>query len=197
MARSRVASLHATTSHLRTPEDRMAARIQSKFRSWSGLRIYRFFRDLIKFRGTGDPKTLLRTINPSEAALFDGGTAVHLRFRLGGSSFPPTLYYKIFTSSPVADIGSFAPRDYTKSAIDPEEFHDRSRMGQGSFPKTMRGTVRVGDTNFAANAVVGDEGMQGWYERTENNGWRAVTVRATDELGSDSVESRPSKTYNT
>ena len=28
--------------------------------------------------------------------------------------FPPQIYYKIFTHRPVQDLGSFAPRDYTK-----------------------------------------------------------------------------------
>lgn len=31
-----------------------------------------------------------------------------------GLSFPPAIYYKVFTHNPVTDIGSFAPRDYTK-----------------------------------------------------------------------------------
>jgi hypothetical protein len=36
------------------------------------------------------------------------------RFRLGGSKFPPTVFYKIFIHAPVIDINAFAPRDYTK-----------------------------------------------------------------------------------
>ena len=33
-----------------------------------------------------------------------------VRFRLGGTSFPPQIYYKIFTRAPLCDVGAFAPR---------------------------------------------------------------------------------------
>jgi len=185
------------------PEDRMATRIQNAFRSYQGVRVYKFLRELIVFRNTGDPKMLLRTINPTEASLFDKATKIHLRFRLGGTVFPPTLYYKIFTRSPIADIGSFAPRDYTRPVVDPDEVHNVARLSQGEFPSTIQGTVKVGGSMFQTTATVnareraaihaadGDLGQEGWYERSENNGWRAVTVRATDELKRDSVETRP------
>ena len=32
---------------------------------------YRYYRDLISFRNKGDPKSMLRTINPVEAAMMD------------------------------------------------------------------------------------------------------------------------------
>lgn len=35
-----------------------------------------------------------------------------LRFRLGGTFFPPLIFYKMFTHRPVADICSFCPRNY-------------------------------------------------------------------------------------
>lgn len=38
----------------------------------------------------------------------------HVRFRLGGFSFPPSIYFKIYTHRPLCDINSFAPRDYSK-----------------------------------------------------------------------------------
>ncbi len=36
-------------------------------------------------------------INPREAALVDAAAGIHVRFRLGGSTFPPLVFYKIFT----------------------------------------------------------------------------------------------------
>ena len=98
-----------------TPEDKYAAKIQNAWRKNSSVKIYKFYRDLINFRLSGDPKMLLKTINPSEASLFDAATKIHIRLRLGGSSFPPCLYYKIFTSAPCSDIGAFAPRNYAES----------------------------------------------------------------------------------
>jgi len=43
-------------------------------------------------------------------------------------------------------------------------------------------------SQFVASGVLGNEGTEGWYQRVENNGWRAVTVKAQDELREDSVE---------
>ncbi|CAM9641787.1 unnamed protein product, partial [Ectocarpus sp. 8 AP-2014] len=39
-------------------------------------------RNVIDFRLGGDPRLLLRAINPGEAALFDRAAGVHVRFRL-------------------------------------------------------------------------------------------------------------------
>lgn len=55
-------------------------------------------RNIIDFRLGGDPRLLLRAINPGEAALFDRAAGVHLRFRLGGYTFPPSIYYKVWLS---------------------------------------------------------------------------------------------------
>jgi hypothetical protein len=45
---------------------------------------------------------------------------VHVRFRLGGSIFPPKVYFKIFTHRPLCDVNAFAPRDYcNERPIDP------------------------------------------------------------------------------
>ncbi len=60
------------------------------------------------------PRDLLKSINPREAALFDGATGLHVRFRLGGAAFPPMLFYKIFTHRPISDVCAYCPRDYTK-----------------------------------------------------------------------------------
>jgi hypothetical protein len=37
----------------------------------------------------------------------------HVRFRLGGDTFPPNIYYKVFSKTNVCDINAFAPRDYS------------------------------------------------------------------------------------
>ena len=53
------------------------------------------------YRERGDPKELLRSINPREAQLADAAAGVHVRFRLGGTTFPPLVFYKIFTHRPI------------------------------------------------------------------------------------------------
>jgi hypothetical protein len=60
-----------------------------------------FDSDMILRRGTGEPKELLKAINPREAQLLDAAAGAHIRFRLGGSSWPPLILYKIFTHRPV------------------------------------------------------------------------------------------------
>ena len=44
-----------------------AVKIQHLWRKYTCQKIFKYYRDLIKFRLTGDPKALLRAINPSEA----------------------------------------------------------------------------------------------------------------------------------
>lgn len=63
-------------------------------------------------RERGDPRELLRVINPREAQLADAASGVHVRFRLGGTTFPPLVFYKIFTHRSIVDICAFGPRDY-------------------------------------------------------------------------------------
>lgn len=48
-------------------------------------------------RERGDPREMLRAINPREAQLADAASGIHVRFRLGGTMFPPLVFYKIFT----------------------------------------------------------------------------------------------------
>lgn len=88
---------------------------------------------MINFHARGDPKRLLRFINPKEASLLDPFLAIHVRFRLGvpptassltnngeqkserrRGDFPPTIYYKIFVHERMVDLNAFSPRNYTQ-----------------------------------------------------------------------------------
>lgn len=89
--------------------------IQHVWRKYTCVKIFKYYRDLIKFRLQGDPRSLLRAINPSEAHGIDRATQVHVRFRLGGATFPPSLYYKVFLHGSLCDICAFAPRDYANN----------------------------------------------------------------------------------
>jgi hypothetical protein len=115
------------------------------------VRIYRYYKDLINFRGKGDPYQLLKTINRGEAHLLDPASKTHVRFRLGGLSFPPLIYYKIFVHGSVVDINAFAPRDYQQ----------------------MKKEQKKASINITFDRKEGDK-HQGWYERIENNGWRPI-----------------------
>ncbi|KAG1662715.1 hypothetical protein FOA52_014581 [Chlamydomonas sp. UWO 241] len=99
-------------------EHAAALTIQDAWRSFRNRRIFNYYRDLIQFRERGDPRELLRSINPREAQLADAASGIHVRFRLGGSVFPPLVFYKIFTHITVTDIGAFCPRDYASESRD-------------------------------------------------------------------------------
>ncbi|KAL0051086.1 hypothetical protein WJX82_001599 [Trebouxia sp. C0006] len=70
--------------------NRAASRIQEAWRNRCRRKLYTFYRDLIRFREGSHPVDLLKCINPREASIIDAFSGVHLRFRFGGSSFPPT-----------------------------------------------------------------------------------------------------------
>jgi len=150
--------------HPVSQENLSASAIQNCFRKWTGRRVFAFYKDLISFRLTGDPKSLLKTINPTEAILFDKSTKIHVRFRLGGRSFPPGLFYKVYTSGAISDVGSFAPRDYAGegggggiAGVPPESMHNTSVLSQEDFPERFNGTVTVGKSKFNCSGVVGKD----------------------------------------
>ncbi|ORZ29249.1 hypothetical protein BCR44DRAFT_1144646 [Catenaria anguillulae PL171] len=97
---------------LRKNRDVAASRIQRMWRRFWYRKVFLFLRDLIRARETSDCRAILKVINPRESQLVDTAAGVHIRFRLGGPDFPPTLYYKVFVHRPTIDIGSFAPRNY-------------------------------------------------------------------------------------
>jgi hypothetical protein len=122
-----------------------------------------------------------------------------VRFRLGGACFPPLLFYRIFTHRPVADVGAFAPRNYSLEAAIPAPQHaargtDASAVRErgacradssapGVSSKNQRGSDAAPTAFDMPEAVrrymkpdgrVGYRAQRGWYQRRENNGWRTV-----------------------
>jgi hypothetical protein len=133
---------------------------------------------------------------------------VHIRFRLGGSCFPPILFYKIYTHRPVADIGSFCPRDYCAERL-LSSVHESQMSGtqQCSTARAKLADVPVQSRKKAVrhphleadfdipevyrrflrwDGSIGLRSTRSWYRRQENNGWRPVNeVRMLD--GEDEV----------
>lgn len=161
-----------------------AARIiQRAWQSFRNKRIYRFYRDLIQFRERGDPKEMLRAINPREAQLADAAAGVHVRFRLGGSMFPPLVFYKIYTHRAVTDINAFGPRNYAGEVpLSAKQLHNKPGRGASASAqlRNARDDFRVDDSLREFIRPDGTRGMrstQGWYARVENNGWRPISER--------------------
>ncbi|KAG6617636.1 IQ motif, EF-hand binding site [Phytophthora cinnamomi] len=160
-----------------TPANHSALCIQNVWKSYTHRRIFRYYRDLLSFRSTGDPARMLRAINPSEASLLDASMGAQVRFRLGGLAFPPTIYYKIFTRKPVCDLGAFSPKDYTvaRQTAPASHSHDKRRTTY----------IRVGHSYYRARQQAEDTRL--WYRRMENNGWRPVTAKVLAEANADPI----------
>jgi hypothetical protein len=154
---------------------RAAFMIQRCWRGFTNRRIFGYLREMLLFREQGDAKELLRSINPREAGLIDAATAIHVRFRLGGSLFPPAIYYKVYTHAPVTDVGAFAPRDY-QAAFQPP-------------PVMIHNHVKPSDAR--AELLAAANSHSGWYRRAENNGWRPVAGSALGDMDTTARTSKP------
>lgn len=190
--RNTVAAIKAATDNqLATYEawerlNTAARRIQTAWRNYRDKRIFRYYRDLIQFRERGDPKEMLKGINPKECGLADAAAGLHVRFRLGGIKFPPLIYYKIYTHRPVTDICAFCPRDYANEVSVPTAMlHNRARKEAttANVAAAAGSTGGSGGRKASGGAGGGPQGGtsassqsqgRGWYERWENNGWRPV-----------------------
>lgn len=94
-------------------EDWAALAIQRLYWRRSYGAVFSHFKNLLRqFAGRGDPRQILRAINPREAALLDAASQCRVMLRLGGARFPPSIYYLVVTEGPVCDVGAFAPRQY-------------------------------------------------------------------------------------
>ncbi|KAJ3380484.1 hypothetical protein HDU92_005949 [Lobulomyces angularis] len=122
-------------------------KVQKLWKSYYYRKIYKFFRDLIKFRQSGDPKKMLKFINPTESNLIDNATGLHIKFRLGG-----------------VNMNAFSPRDYTQEC-------NKLRNPRVKFNK-----VDIDGLNDESKSS-----HDGWYQRTENNGWRPVSEKIYQE----------------
>ncbi|XP_078618735.1 uncharacterized protein LOC144886144 [Branchiostoma floridae x Branchiostoma japonicum] len=147
-------------------ERKAAMKIQRAWRRHIDVQVYRYYRDLINFKGKGDPSMMLRCINPNESKLLDSAMGAHVKFRLAGERFPPNIYYKIFTHRTIIDLCANSPKDYTKAAI-------------------LRVEAKQRHNRTIHKPIVDDKA--GWYERIENNGWRLVSDRLLQNAQQDMI----------
>ena len=163
-----------------TPNE-AAKTIQKAWRSHSSRRVYKYYRSMIAaVERWGDPRQLLKATFPQEAQMMDAAAGVHVRFRLGGGRFPPMIYFKIYTHRPVADVGTFAPRDYVREAV-------RKRQERSEW----RGTkVALRATAGASGLLVGGVNTTGssgrdWMGATMPERLPASTLRELTRDGTD------------
>ncbi|XP_052586020.1 protein MFI [Peromyscus californicus insignis] len=144
-------------------KDKAATIIQKAWKNFLNVAVFQHFKSLIDLRRQGEPRQIVRFLNPKEAELLDGAAGIQVRFRLGGVKFPPQIYYKIFTHRHVEDLCANSPRDYTK--------------------------LQAKCTSHNKDDPPLGEDHSGWYRRVENNGWRPVSRRFWIPLESEVLES--------
>ncbi|BFI43290.1 hypothetical protein MPTK2_8g17010 [Marchantia polymorpha subsp. ruderalis] len=90
----------------------LVIKIQRPWRLYKDQLTFDGIRNLVHSYAISNPKSVLRVINKCEAPLADKAAGLHVRFRLNGDSFPPSVVYKVYTHRPVVVMGSFSPRQY-------------------------------------------------------------------------------------
>lgn len=164
----RVAARSVAVPSTRGLSDASAARIQRAYRRYLMRKTYFYYRSLLLSHERQDPLVLLRLLVHERSALLDQRSGLYLRFRLGGQTFPPNIYYKIYSAIPVVDIQSFAPRDYASEAA-----------------ALKRLAKAAGPLREAEEAAIRQD-QSSWYRRVENNGWRLLATN--DALSSDAAQ---------
>ncbi|XP_067888957.1 protein MFI isoform X4 [Heterodontus francisci] len=72
--------LRATLAEL----ENSARIIQRAWRRHVNIQVFKHYKNMINFRRKGNPRFMMKCINPIEAELLDSAAGVHVRFRLGG-----------------------------------------------------------------------------------------------------------------
>ncbi|XP_023565325.1 uncharacterized protein C11orf65 homolog isoform X1 [Octodon degus] len=153
-----------------TKQERAARVIQRAWRTFLNVSVFQHFKSLIDLRKQGEPRQIVRYIDPKEAEFLDAAAGVHVRFRFGGAKFPPDIYYKVFTHRHIEDLCANSPRDYTRLPAK-RASHNKDDHLQ-------------------------EEDHSGWYRRVENNGWRPVSDRFWMPAGSEVVEDKKEREFH-
>ncbi|KAK7123693.1 hypothetical protein R3I93_021953 [Phoxinus phoxinus] len=137
---------------LETVFSRAARIIQRAWRTHVDTAVFKHLKKLVSFHNQGDPRLLLRFINPTEANILDAASGALIRFRLGGPTYPPNIYFKVYTRAPIVDMCACSPKDYTQQKQPaPSQIHNGRRT------------------------ICDEDDHSGWYQRVENNGWRTLS----------------------
>ena len=105
-----------------------------------------------------DAPLALRLANPAEARLADDrGACVHVRLRLGvhhaGTQrrepfSPPSVYYRVYTHHPVADLNALSPEAYFEDAKRDAEAYARSKSrARSRLERAREEPRRISDAN--------------------------------------------------
>lgn len=164
----------------RESRDVAVLRIQSLWRRYCNRKIFMFYKSLVLEKLRGAPSDLLRNIIPREVDLLDRAAGIHVRFRLGGYSFPPKIFFKIFTHRGVCDVGAFAPRNYKREVLHNRDLFQHTKGEYFSESVKNKMSIRVGASYYSS--VVSRKGQtDDWYIRDEGNYWRPIAIKFVED----------------
>lgn len=155
--------------------DKYVNKIQNIWRRYCFKKIYKYLRNFIINKLRSPPMDLLKTIIPDEATCLDIASGNFARFRLGGVCFPPKILFKLFTTRPLCDVNSFAPRNYFL------EKQNQLKLSDSSVSPMKMKQLKVGRKYFDA-IVTTSVSFKDWYHRIENNSWRPINIQAYEEI---------------
>uniref|UniRef100_A0A671R4P3 Uncharacterized protein n=1 Tax=Sinocyclocheilus anshuiensis TaxID=1608454 RepID=A0A671R4P3_9TELE len=153
---------------LETVFSRAARIIQRAWRAHVDTAVFKHLKKLVSLHNQGDPRLLLRFINPAEVSLLQLNTQIAnylLTFVKFQPTYPPNIYFKIYTRAPIVDMCASSPKDYTQlNKPAPSQIHN--------------GRMMINDGNDHS----------GWYQRVENNGWRILSYPITQDTNIKKIE---------
>ncbi|KAI3379090.1 hypothetical protein SNEBB_010684 [Seison nebaliae] len=136
-----------------------AKKIQGFWRRYVDHQIFKYFRNIINFQTDMNAYAIMKIINPKEAELLKDRIGLYIKFRLGGTSFPPKIYYKIFANGPIEDINANAPKDYSHS-------YNINYINSFIDPK-----LEIKDSKLSLLEIIKSQNA---YIRKDNNHWRCI-----------------------
>jgi hypothetical protein len=91
---------------------------------------------------------------------------------------PPSVYYRVYTHHPVADLNALSPGAYFEDAKRRAEAYARSK-------NSYRSRTAYGEESLLASAMTDKSSATCRYVRIEHNDWRPLPARAARALAED------------
>ena len=107
-------------------KDQAAARIQNLYRCRKRRLTFKTIKRVLTHAEESITRRVLKQINPSEAHLLnDPSLRSRVRFRLGGTTWPPIILYKIYTNATVRYIDGRVVTDHIHGKLDKRGVYSR------------------------------------------------------------------------